>query len=194
MKNIIKKNSIFCIILLFNLTSFSQVFNIKNINQGKIEKNNRKIEKLFKRSECYTSDYKIINILYMGYFGIIDKKNFRDTSFLNYINQDYENTKYLGINSYIGTNNGNLIALSYYNKINCKISSINNEQLFYSKLIELNPKYVFYIINISFNYCFIIKQNNEIYILRRMKNNNVVVLDFDDFINNYWEQFSSGVL
>ncbi|MBK8809104.1 MAG: hypothetical protein IPO21_21755, partial [Bacteroidales bacterium] len=116
------------------------------IKNNEIEKLNKRLIKLYKKSDCFGSDsLNIINVFYLNYRGGYERTDFINENFLLYAEPLYHKIKsklYLEAYSYICNKDFELVAVGDSRIIMplCKFknSAFTDDKEFVKKIIELN--------------------------------------------------------
>lgn len=166
--------------------------------QEEIDKVNKQIFKLFKKSECnnQSDNVKIINVYGAIYNGNLSKSDLLSKDFLLNIEPayfHYKSHKYLWIRSFIFENDGDLLAVSDGRHIYCLSNYNKDVYLEEEKLIKiitgLEFLQVFHLSLTPFNIYFAVSKKNEVYVMQ-VEDEQIEIYLLEDYVNNHWINIS----
>lgn len=195
MKSIRTRVLIIISLILYGLLSVYSQDTHMPIEQSDIEKLNKRISKLFNKSDCEKSGgTRLINIFFVVYNGDNKKNAFINESFEQNVKPSYFNyksKKYLKTESFICKEDGELLALSDGRYIYClsdyKESAYVGDKKLVRKIVELDLETVYYISLTPLKTYFGTDKNGKTYLIQ-VKGEELYTYPIEDFPDKDWSE------
>lgn len=196
MKKKIKSKILITTILFLSgtLSVYSQNTSMP-IDQNDIEKLNKRISKLFNKSDCKKSEKtRLISVFFVVYNGDNNKNHFINGSFEQSVQPSFFNyklRKYLTTESFICKEDGELLALSDGRSIYC-LSNYNEtayigDKKLVRKIVELDLEAVYYLSLTPLGTYFGIDKNKKTYLIQ-VKGEELFTYLIEDFPDKEWSE------